>query len=47
MKMIRRETQNYKKKDKIWKNKYTRHGGRNLVDSNPNDCMLKMKLNLK
>jgi len=47
MKMIRRETQKYKKKDKIGKNKYTRHGGRNLEDSNPNDCMLKMKLNLK
>lgn len=47
MKMIRRETQNYKKKDKIWKNKYTQHGDKNLVDSNRNDCMLKMKLHLK
>ena len=47
MKMIRRETQNNKKKDKIWKNKYTQHGDKNLVDSNRNDCMLKMKLHLK
>ena len=30
-----------------YKNKYTQHGDKNLVDSNRNDCMLKMKLHLK
>ena len=45
--MIRRETQKYKKNDKKLKNKFTQHGDKNLVYSNRNDCMLKMKLHLK